>query len=242
MSCCESHGDVDGSRAATPHTEPRKDTKRRKGKEYGLSVEQKIGRECRENLRTSQLQVPSTPTLLINLWAPASVYRDCFHQTAQAINRVAADMRFNKSLGAPFPIPDIKRTSNGLMLHTAGMLLLSSGCSLLGHSDRWCLKSSDTSLCESTNVNIHDALRVSKKQTEKKKPNKKQTWRSTHRTLLYALQGLLTSCCYCWHSLLTAWKSVAPRKQAQHIILMFLLLSNSRPKLNSASELFFADT
>lgn len=108
MSCCESHGDVDGSWAATPHTETRKDTKRRSEKEYGVSAEQKIVRVHRENLRTSQLQVPSTPTLLINLWGLASLYRDCFHQTARAINRVAADMLFNKSVGAPFPIQTSK--------------------------------------------------------------------------------------------------------------------------------------
>lgn len=68
----------------------------------------KIVREQRENLRTSQLQVPSTPTLVINLWGLASLYRDCFHQTAQAINQVAADMLFNKSVGAPFPIQTSK--------------------------------------------------------------------------------------------------------------------------------------
>lgn len=148
MSCWESHGDVDGSRAATPHTETWNDTKRTRKKIKKNTVwapSKEIVREHRENLRTSQLYVPSTPTLLINLWGLASLYRDCFHQTAQAIKRVAADMLFNKSVGAPFSHPDIKRTSNGLMLHTAGMFLVSTGYRLWGHSDRWCLKSSHTS-------------------------------------------------------------------------------------------------
>lgn len=94
-------GRVTGS--YTPH----RDTERYKAKKRKIiwcERRTKIVWEHTENLRTSQLHVPSTPTLLIKLGDLASLYRDCFHQTAQAINRVAADMLFNKNVGVSFPI------------------------------------------------------------------------------------------------------------------------------------------